>query len=61
MSAAQQIAETERPCVKCPKCHKIIFDGDVIKSRIVKVLPTGAEAKCSCKSWVSVPLVYHPD
>lgn len=58
MVAKQQNVQSIRPEVKCPNCRKTIFDGDVIKSRIVKVLANGAEAKCSCKSWVQLPLVY---
>lgn len=48
-----------RPELRCPQCNQVIFDGIVIKSRIVRVLPRGAEAKCRCKTWVPVPVSYH--
>lgn len=51
--------ETLRPIVRCECGHKI-FDGIVIKSRVVRVLPKGAEALCRCKRWVKVPLTYSP-
>lgn len=57
MPAAQQI-HSLRPQVRCPHCRSVVFDGEVIKSRIVKVLANGAEAKCYCKAWVEVPVVY---
>ena len=49
--------ESIRPVVKCICQHKI-FDGLVIKSRVIRVLPDGAEALCRCKKWVKVPLRY---
>lgn len=52
-------AQTSRPAVRCPHCGHAIFDGLVIKSRIVRVLPMGAEAKCQCKAWVAVPIHYN--
>lgn len=52
-------AQTSRPAVRCPHCGHVIFDGLVIKSRIVRVLPVGAEAKCQCKAWVMVPIHYN--
>jgi len=54
----QTLAQTSRPAVRCPQCGHVIFDGLVIKSRIVRVLPVGAEAKCQCKSWVAIPVFY---
>jgi RNase P subunit RPR2 len=47
-----------RPPVRCSRCGKVIFDGDVVKSRVVKVLDNHTEAKCQCKAWVRVPLSY---
>lgn len=47
-----------RPEVKCPTCRTVLFDGIVIKSRVVRLLPKGAEAKCRCKRWVPVPVTY---
>jgi len=59
MAATQHNVQSLRPEVKCPNCRKTIFDGDVIKSRIVRVLANGTEAKCAnCKTWVSLPLIY---
>ncbi|PHS23484.1 MAG: hypothetical protein COA83_09605 [Methylophaga sp.] len=53
-----KLAQALRPQVRCPHCRSVIFDGLVIKSRIIRVLFCGAEAKCYCKAWVVVPLVY---
>ena len=40
-------------------CNHVIFDGIVIKSRVVRLLPRGgAEALCRCKAWVTVPVTY---
>jgi len=43
-------------------CRAMIFDGVVVKSRVVRVAPAGScEAKCAqCKDWVRVPLRYCP-
>jgi hypothetical protein len=43
--------------VRCTCGHRV-FDGVVVKSRVVRVLPIGAEALCRCKAWVRVPLTY---
>lgn len=49
----------ERPEVRCGNCTSVVFDGLVIKSRCVRVLPVGAEAMCKrCKKWVKVPVSY---
>jgi hypothetical protein len=53
-----QKAQPFRPAVRCPNCNNMLFDGEVIKSRIIRVLLNGSEAKCRCKKWVAVPLVY---
>lgn len=59
MSApGQQSLETIRPKVRCGTCGTTIFDGLVVKSRVLRVLPKGAQAKCRCKAWVPVPLTY---
>ncbi|WP_293001940.1 hypothetical protein [Nevskia sp.] len=50
----------ERQRVVCV-CNHTIFDGVVIKSRVVRLLPRGgAEALCRCKAWVAVPVTYAP-
>ena len=54
-----QAVENIRPSVRC-ECGSVVFDGLVVKSRIVRVLPKGAQAKCRCKRWVPVPLTYSP-
>lgn len=43
--------------VTCTCGHKI-FDGEVIRSRCVKVHES--MALCRCKKWVSVPVFYLP-
>lgn len=44
--------------VRC-LCNHLIFDGEVIKGRVVRVLQKGAEAKCKrCGQWVAVPITY---
>lgn len=48
-----------RPEVKCASCGHTIFDGLVIKARVVRLLAGGGEALCKrCKSWVAVPVTY---
>ncbi|MES9882253.1 MAG: hypothetical protein ABW185_15375 [Sedimenticola sp.] len=56
--AMPETVETIRPQVRCPTCQTVIFNGLVIKSRVLRLLPAGAEAKCRCKAWVPVPVVY---
>lgn len=47
-----------RQQVRCP-CGHYVFDGIVVRSRVVRVLPSGgAEAMCRCKRWHPVPLTY---
>lgn len=48
-----------RPEVRCA-CGAVIFDGTVIKSRVVKLFePGGGSALCKrCKEWVKVPITY---
>lgn len=47
-----------RKTVKCV-CGHGLFDGLVVKSRVVRLLPRGgAEALCRCKRWQMVPLTY---
>jgi hypothetical protein len=44
--------------ISCP-CGRQIFDGRVIKARVVDVV--SGLAKCrSCKSWVRVPIARNP-
>ncbi len=40
------------------KCGHKIFDGEVVRSRCVKVHES--MALCRCKEWVSVPICYLP-
>lgn len=50
--------ESSRARVRCI-CGHDLFDGIVIKSRVVRVLPRGgAEALCRCKRWLPVPVTY---
>ncbi|MTI12106.1 hypothetical protein [Sansalvadorimonas verongulae] len=39
--------------VICPKCDHRIWDGEVIRSRCVKL--RDGVALCRCKAWVKVP------
>lgn len=49
-----------RPAVRC-QCGHTLFDGVVVKSRVVRLFPLGgAEALCRCKRWITVPLTYQP-
>lgn len=58
-AASPEPAASIRPPAHCPNCGKPVFDGLVIKSRVVRVLPRGAEAKCAhCKAWAPVPVAY---
>ncbi len=38
--------------VSCPNCGFKIFDGEVIRSRCVRIHT--AEALCRCKAWVNI-------
>lgn len=64
MNAPSQREELSGPRrqVRCMNCRAMIFDGVVVKSRVVRVAPAGScEAKCAqCKDWVRVPLRYCP-
>ncbi len=42
--------------VICPHCGFTIFDNEVIRSRCVK--PIDGTAKCRCKQWVNVPIIF---
>lgn len=60
MQAAESRVAPLRPAVRCA-CRQVIFDGLVIKSRVVRLLPDGAQAKCrQCRAWVRVPCTYKP-
>lgn len=50
-------APAPRPRVQC-KCGHVVFDGEVLLSRCVLIEAHGARAKCKCKEWVRVPLIY---
>lgn len=44
--------------VRCPCCSKLMFDGEVILSRVVKLAPAPTKAKCRiCGTWVTLPSV----
>lgn len=49
--------------VPCHNCGFLIFDGQVFRARVLRLLPNGAtDAKCSkCKTWVRTPLVMTSD
>jgi len=60
MSPAPAVQLGPRPEVRCD-CGHHIFDGIVVRSRCVRLLPRGgAEALCRCKRWVKVPMEYRP-
>jgi hypothetical protein len=47
-----------RKTVQCVCGHRL-FDGIVIRSRVVRMLARGgAEALCRCKRWQAVPVTY---
>jgi hypothetical protein len=59
MPRAEGAARLARPVVRpapvdCPACGRRIFDGEVIRSRCVKVAE--GLALCRCKGWVRVPV-----
>lgn len=57
---AKVLAHPARPAeVRC-SCGFSVFDGDVVRARVVRLVDggAGAEAKCRCKQWVRVPLMY---
>lgn len=61
VAAAAKVIETPlgpRKLVKCVCGHQV-FDGIVIRSRVIRVLPRGgAEALCRCKRWQRLPFTY---
>jgi len=57
--AATAYLSPPRREVRCPHCDHVLFDRIVIRSRVVRVCPDGSvEAKCRCKHWLPLPLVY---
>lgn len=47
-----------RMSVQCVCGHRL-FDGIVVRARVVRLLPRGgAEALCRCKRWQTVPVGY---
>ncbi|MFZ5658754.1 MAG: hypothetical protein ACOY5C_02730 [Pseudomonadota bacterium] len=42
------------------ECGFRLFDGEVIRARVVKLGDHGAYAKCRCKRWVGVPVSFKP-
>lgn len=57
--ATQPEAAPPRQPIDCP-CGWRIFDGEVIRARVVRLVGHGVEAKCRCKEWLRVPLWYRP-
>lgn len=55
MPNVESIFKAPQP-VDC-ECGFRIFDGEVIRSRVVKLFPVPV-AKCRCREWVRVPVVY---
>lgn len=51
MSSVSPICE-QRPAIHCPSCDRLVYDGQVIKSRCVD--PARLTAKCRCKAWVDI-------
>jgi len=59
MSAAANKITQQRREVNCLRCGRNIFNGIVIRSRVIRVLPDGrCQAKCRCAEWQAVPLRY---
>ena len=47
-----------RGTVRC-ECGHPLFDGIVVRARVVRRRPDNTfEAKCRCKRWLPLPLVY---
>lgn len=52
---------TDRAVIRC-ECRKIIFDGEAVRARAVRLVDEFGEpleqglALCRCKRWVSVPV-----
>lgn len=55
MSNVAELHPKPKPVV-C-SCGRTVFDGEVIKSRAVKIFPVPV-ALCRCKAWVKVPIQY---
>lgn len=51
-------SQDQRPRIRCSHCGHVIFDGTAIRSRVVTVGEGNSLAKCRCKHWVSVPVVF---
>lgn len=52
-------AEPARAEVRCRTCNFKVFDGLMLRTTIIRVLPRGAEGKCKrCKAWTPVPVTY---
>lgn len=57
-SGAVSAALGPRMSVQCVCGHRL-FDGIVVRARVVRLLPRGgAEALCRCKRWQTVPVGY---
>lgn len=52
-AVVQQLRPAAPPAPVICECGFKIFDGEVIRSRVVHLVK--GEAKCRCKRWVSVP------
>lgn len=62
MTATQNVIPISKSCpvppVRCD-CGHVLFDAVVFRSRVLRRLPDDSiEAKCRCKRWVKLPLVY---
>ncbi|AWL12824.1 hypothetical protein HMF8227_02372 [Saliniradius amylolyticus] len=53
--AAPKPAQLPADAVKC-HCGFVIYDGEVVRSRVLN--PHKQLAKCRCKAWVKVPVGY---
>lgn len=57
-SGAVSAALAPRMSVQCVCGHRL-FDGTVVRARVVRLLPRGGgEALCRCKRWQTVPVSY---
>ena len=57
MAAQPNPITSLRPPVSC-ECGFLVFDGQVLRARVIRLKAQGAEAKCRCKRWVAVPVSY---
>ena len=55
---AERIPSLRDPQMVACECGFVIFDGEVIRARVVKFVGQGAAAKCRCKRWVPLPFIH---